>query len=405
MNNISGIFASSIQGLNQLKYSSKATSLTEATVKDVNKLNLHERSSVAQFVVVDKTTSHISKEISIGKKNTKPATEALTGFNIEKVADTILSYMNDALMEAKAVGLSKDELNGISQQMREGFNIGFDEALEELSEIGILNDDLSNDINQSRVLVDEGLSKISKQINTDPIDSKYVEANFLAANETARTSEIQITTKEGDKVTISFSQLYAHYQRSQFIETSNFNVTNEGVANDKLSREPTSYERYFEHISSSYESLSYAFTIDGDLNDDELTAIYDLIEQISKLQELFFSEGFQKALENASNLTLGDELSSAEIDMTLSTKSIAVQTYENVAGNSRTNRSIADPNTYIRDFGEASKRTFEAANQVLAKTSEDMPALIKEVMDMSYREPVNKTNELVQYLTGIKKAT
>lgn len=405
MNNISGIFASSIQGLNLLKYSGKDTSLLEATVKNVNQLNLHERSSVAQFVVIEKATSQLSKEFSTRRSDSKLSVESATGFNIEKVADTILSYMNDALMEAKAVGLSKYELNGISQQMREGFNTGFDEALEELSEIGILNDDLSNDINQSRVLVDEGLSKISKQINSDLIDPKYVAANFLSANETARTSEIQITTKEGDKVTISFSQLYAQYQRTQFIEASTVNVTNEGVAKDNFTREPISYERYFEHISSSYESLSYAFTIDGDLNDDELTAIYDLIEQISKLQELFFSEDFQKALENASNLTLGDELSSAEVDMTLSTKSIAVQTYEGVAGNSRTNRTIADPNTHIRDFGEASKRTFEAANQVLAKTSEDMPALIKEVMDMSYREPVNKANDLVQYLTGIKKAT
>jgi hypothetical protein len=407
MNNISGIFASSIQGLNKLKYPSKEVSNTEVTRKDVNKLNLHERSSVAQFVVMQKTTSHLSKELSISKSNTSPVVESVTGFNIEKVADTILSYMNDALSEAKAVGLSKDELRGISQQMREGFNVGFDQALDELGEIGILNDDLSNDINQSRILVDEGLTNISKRINNDPIDSKYIEANFLSANETARTSDIQITTKEGDKVTISFSQLYAHYQRSQYIEASNFNVTNEGVANDKFTREPTSYERYFEHISSSYESLSYAFTIDGDLDDDELTAIYDLIEQISKLQELFFSEDFQKALESASKLTLDDELASAEVDMTLSTKSIAVQTYETIAGSSlRTSKRPTDePSPYIEDFDGARQRAFESANQVLGKVGEAIPALIKEVVDMSYREPANKANELVQYLSGIKKAT
>jgi len=405
MNNISGIFASSIQGLNRLKYSGKEVSQSEATYKDVNKLNLHERSSVAQFVVIEKTTSQLSKEFSTRKSDTRHSVESATGFNIEKVAEKILSYMNDALMEAKAVGFSKDELNGISQQMREGFNIGFDQALDELSEIGILNDDLSNDINQSRILVDEGLTRISKKINNDPIDSKYIEANFLSANETARTSDIQITTKEGDKVTISFSQLYAHYQRSQYIEASNFNVTNEGPAHDKYAREPTSYDRYFEHISSSYESLSYAFTIDGDLNDDELTAIYDLIEQISKLQELFFSEDFQKALESASNLTLDEELSSAEIDMTLSRKSLAVQTYENVSGTSHNNKAPEEPNSSIGDFVAETKRTFKGANQVLAKVGADMPALIKEVIDISYREPANKTTELVQYLTDIKKAT
>ena len=406
MNNISGVFTSSIQGLNKLKQNNNnVASPTKQLLSNSSQLDLHERGSIAQFVVVEKSAAYISNRTLFNKPSELPAYQPKTGFDFEEVANTVLSYMKNGLIEAERAGLSQLELQDISQQMREGFNTGFDEALSELDEIGLLTDGLADDINRSRAIVDQGLSKISEGFVDRTNSSNKVEANFLSATEQARTSEIKITTKEGDEVTISFAQLYAEYQRTRFVEAINGQSLQEG-SNNAPSREQTSYERYFEHVSTSYESLSYAFTIDGDLNDDELDAIYNLIEQISKLQELFFSGDFQKAFEAMTDLTLDDDLATTEIDMAYSSRSIAVQTYESVADVNTVRQPLGNnDSSYIERFNHLAEDTFTKANKVLSDASQMIPNLINEVINITYREPGDRAAQLNQQIADIKKAT
>lgn len=128
---------------------------------------------------------------------------------------------------------------------------------------------------------------------------------YQASYQYSETMSMQIETKEGDKVTVDFRQLYAQYQE--------FN-------RQQMMQEGPSGVRYFE----SREALEmtafeerFAFSVEGDLNEDELKAIFDVFEQVDRLANDFFNGDIEKAFEQALDLKIDfGQIKSFSLDLT-----------------------------------------------------------------------------------------
>lgn len=105
----------------------------------------------------------------------------------------------------------------------------------------------------------------------------------------SETMSLSLTTREGDQVTVDFRQLYAEYQ--QYKREQSYEEGPKGVRmfESREALEATAFEERF------------AFSVNGDLNEGELKAIFDVFEQVDKLSTDFFEgnieQAFQKAME------------------------------------------------------------------------------------------------------------
>lgn len=123
----------------------------------------------------------------------------------------------------------------------------------------------------------------------------------------SETMSLQLTTKEGDTVSVDFRQLYAQYQ--SYKETQAGQAGPQGV-------------RYFESreaMEVTQFEEQFAFSVDGDLNEDELQAVFDVFEQVDSLSKQFFDGNIEQALQQAMELEIDfGQLSSFKLDLTQS---------------------------------------------------------------------------------------
>jgi len=101
------------------------------------------------------------------------------------------------------------------------------------------------------------------------------------------SAEIQITTKEGDVVTISLNESEVNSRSAFQAEQGDSKVT-----------------AYSE--SRSIES-GFSISIEGDLNEDEQKSLADLINKMSKVSEKFFNGNVQSAFKHAQNVGFDTE--------------------------------------------------------------------------------------------------
>lgn len=129
----------------------------------------------------------------------------------------------------------------------------------------------------------------------------------------SETMSLQLTTKEGDKVSIDFRQLYAQYQSYKEMQSQQDGPTGVRYFESREVMETTQFEERF------------AFSVQGDLNEDELAAIYNVFEQVDELANEFFGGNIEKALEKAVELEVDfGQLQSVQVNLT-QTESMATR--------------------------------------------------------------------------------
>ncbi|WP_051640778.1 hypothetical protein [Thiomicrorhabdus sp. Milos-T2] len=129
----------------------------------------------------------------------------------------------------------------------------------------------------------------------------------------SETTRLQLTTKEGDKVSVDFRQLYAQYQSYKEMHSEEQGPKGVRQFDSREAMEMTAFEEQF------------AFSVDGDLNEDELKAVFDVFEQVDTLSNQFFDGNIEKALQQANELQIDfGQLSSISLNLTQS-ESMAVR--------------------------------------------------------------------------------
>lgn len=164
------------------------------------------------------------------------------------------------------------------------------------------------------------LSHAAKQpTKTDALNNAQISSaamqRYQAAYQYSETMSLQIETREGDKVTLDFRQLYAQYQ-----EFNRQQVTEQGPKGvrqfeSREMMEMTAFEERF------------AFSVEGDLNEDELRAIYEVFEQVDELAKNFYNGDIEKAFQQAVDLKVDfGQLKSVNLDLTRSeTRAVSYQ--------------------------------------------------------------------------------
>jgi hypothetical protein len=282
-------------------------------------------SSLNQTLEIDGQKPQETKDKAIEEKSTSL-------FDFEKVARNVLKFVGGVIRGAANGGASDEKLTGLFSQAREGVSRGFAMAEKDLA--GFMNDEIQQGMTKSRDLIDTGID----DLETDIFGRNEATAVSLTSLEAVSASDeksgsLLIRTKDGDEVTFSFESLRS-FQASQQLS---FTAQNSGTQNasDENGAQTSSDSQSFtaEQTTSYqyYERSGISFSLKGELDEDELQSVADLVGQVQDLADTFYSGDIDKAFEEALSLGFDDkELVGYALQLNRTTQTEVLRTYENI---------------------------------------------------------------------------
>jgi len=120
----------------------------------------------------------------------------------------------------------------------------------------------------------------------------------------SQTMTLALTTQQGDEVRVDFRQLYAQYQQAQQAQSKQQDPEGVRYFESRQALEATAFEERF------------GFSVDGNLNEAELNAVFDVFKQVDRLATEFFNGGIEKAFDKAQSLNIDfGQLQSLSLDL------------------------------------------------------------------------------------------
>ncbi|QJR81626.1 DUF5610 domain-containing protein [Alteromonas pelagimontana] len=262
----------------------------------------------------------------VDKKDEKEGKETSL-FDFEKVARNVMQFVGGVIQGATKGGADQNKLIDLFAQAREGVAKGIAMAEKDIG--GFMNEDISKGINSSRTLIEERLNGLEKRLlgtgDAEQIDKVTSGLSVNASD--AKDGNLTIRTKDGDEVKLSFENL-REFQLSQqsTIGLAPEIIQNEGAA---ASQQVASAS---ESLTAQYfERNGISFSLKGELDEGELTAIADLVESANDLADTFFAGEMDKAFEQALSLGFDDqELTGYALQLNRTQKAEFVQAYESI---------------------------------------------------------------------------
>ncbi len=238
------------------------------------------------------------------------ANDNSSSFDFEKVAENVLGFVKEALLQAKENGADDNTLKNMLYDAKKGIKMGIADASAELEESGLMTDDIKNGIHEANSLLKEGLKDLSEQLVAQPVVgiANYREASLYNLSNAASFS---FTTQEGDQVDIQFNAEYLQQNATALRYDANS----------------------LDYASSSQESLNYAFSfaVNGDLNEDEQAAINELMGNLQNVSELFFDGDLEQAFEQALEIGMDtSQLSAFSMNLQRTETYASVKEYQQV---------------------------------------------------------------------------
>lgn len=247
-------------------------------------------------------------------------------------ANNILKFIEKQLNIDAENGADKDKLASRIDAALEGFNIGYSEANDTLKEMQLLSPELANEIGMTQEKVLAGIDKLKQEFlgiqpsQNDDIESEISEPKSTTtriSNEQAFVSSqkleqandftFELTTSDGDKVTIHSSALQSKNEQGGFYSGE---IDGNEVQLAYLSR-------------SGIKESNFSFSVEGELDKSELKAINNLLNNVNDLASDFYSGDVETAFNKA--LELGydaNEISEFSISMTQIKNYTAYQAYQ-----------------------------------------------------------------------------
>ena len=304
----------------------------EKTEKAQDRVDLATPVRVGQMVLYVSISKSLSLEghsfnaAASQASSTDPAVEPSEdnplGFDYKAVAKNVLGFVTGRIRQAQAEGGDDEKLQNMLEQAKKGIEQGFGEARKELSGMGMLSEDLGKGIDKSYAMIQEGLAKFEQELFGPTADATQVSASVAVMQASAATrnqGSLELTTKEGDRVVLQFDdaqqwrmqQGTAQLNRKAlgaYAEVGGGGQTAGAGRSDSLM--VSSSEFLYSHTAS------FSFSVQGDLNPNELKAISSLVQQMGSLSDRFFSGDLQGAFDMAQQFQLDDtQLASMSLDL------------------------------------------------------------------------------------------
>lgn len=258
-------------------------------------LNENVKSSVA------KATGTSSSGLQLGDKK-----------SADDVAKTILNHVQRGLDQLRNSGASDERIEQRLEAAKAGIAKGYDQAEQQLKDMGLLNDDLKAEIAQGRNLIESGLEQLGSMDEADAgIRTKMPSFNDFSRYGTQVSQQnsmsLELMTKDGDKISLSFMQSSASF--SYGAQEGHQLITAVG----------------FE------ENLAWQMDVTGSLDEGEQEALSNLLQDVEKLSNSFFSGDLGEALEQAMALGFdGNELASMSLNLRQESFSSVSRAYNSV---------------------------------------------------------------------------
>ena len=301
-------------------------------------------------------------------------------------ANNILKFVELQLQQDVADGSTKEQLESRINAALEGFNQGYDEAEDALSGLELLSPELNAEISLTKEKVLAGI----EQFKVDYLDQEPVELEVSEPEQTAPTRQstnestlldrqsaglandfsLELTTADGDKVTINASMLMA---QTQELGAYSGSVDGQQIQMAYMSQ-------------ASYKESSFAFSVEGELDDEELKAINGLLNQVNDLAGDFYggdvSKAFGKALELNYN---SEEISEFSISLTQIKNFTAYQAYQ-------TEQPIFNPNAIsqlkpLADFTRDLVNVSQQVEDIFAHPRDLITDVMKQITQL--RQPID----------------
>jgi hypothetical protein len=202
-------------------------------------------------------------------------------FDVESLASNILGWVQNRLNQAKAEGADQSQLDTLREQAKQGIEQGIKDAREVLKGLDRLSETVTSGIDRLQELLFQGLE------DTPSKDTKSAQAQRIEAvqgyQQNSETSfELEIRTRDGDKLKLHFQQSDSRQDLFAYLA------------------DETGQAYALKHSESF--TMRYAFSVEGELDEAELTAITDLASNLQQLSDTFFAGDALAALEQGLQL-------------------------------------------------------------------------------------------------------
>ena len=332
---ISSLNNTSLNGTLPNTLSGSGTNAKPANISSVNPQNLDalpaadakvmtlEEKRQTALQVVNKTLSMAYEKLASRGQVVSDEYAAFEPLTAEKVANNILGFIERRLQMDAADGATQEQLQARLEAGLSGFKKGFAEASEKLEALSLLSPEIKTDIDKTYDLVLEGIDELrAKFIEAATAPSAEPEKSTSGAKEqltSAATGKAPVTLDVPEFVPAPGSYLgYANYEYGRAREFSFELTTKEG---DKVTITAASSEGLaieagragrgnssVTAINASYSaSQSFSLSIEGDLSEAELVAINDLLGRVNDLAGQFFAGDLDGAFTQAMNLGYDSE--------------------------------------------------------------------------------------------------
>ena len=342
------------EGLRQAREFQQSSQATQVTVSQTRVGSTVLVSSLEQEVVLN--------ERRFDKRQFDKAEENKSAFDFEEVASNVLKFVGGVVRGAAKSGADEAQLTDLIGQARSGVAKGI--ALAEKDLAGFMNQEITDGIRNSKEAIGEGIDNIEKEVLSPFRGTMEVGASLSAQYAQLQSGGLKITTKDGDEVEISFGQSRQYqYSVSERITSS---ANSNGDANAPAAPQSDVVARRSLNVQfSEYRGIS--FSVQGELDDDELGAISDLVKHITDVSKSFFKGDLDIALDKA--LDLGyDEKELAGFALKLNSREVVsekISAYKEVSdGDSSELKKYMRP---IKEYMDELK----ALNQLLDTTLKD----------------------------------
>ncbi|MEC9261798.1 MAG: DUF5610 domain-containing protein [Pseudomonadota bacterium] len=277
------------EGLRQAREFQQSSQATQVTVSQTRVGSTVLVSSLEQEVVLN--------ERRFDNQQFDKAEENKSAFDFEKVASNVLKFVGGVVRGAAKSGADEAQLTDLLGQARSGVAKGI--ALAEKDLAGFMNPEITDGIRNSKEAIGEGIDNIEKEVLSPFRGTMEVGASLSAQYAQSQSGGLKITTKDGDEVEINFGQSrqYQYSASERITSSANSNGDTNAPA---ATQSDVVAQRSLNVQFSEYRGIS--FSVQGELDDDELGAISDLVKQITDVSKSFFKGDLDTALEKALNL-------------------------------------------------------------------------------------------------------
>ena len=243
-------------------------------------------------------------------------------FDYQSVADNVMAFVTNTIRARQAEGADDATLQDLLGQARKGIDTGFEEARQQLGDLLEQHPEINEGIDKSYQLLQNRMDEfeqslfgnaLSQDAEVAPTQTSVVQSLGGVSSLQFRQRQslsVELTTRDGDKVTVAFDDQQLWRLQSGGISEGQkrkalaaYGDSPRADVAETRRAQPNGHggQFFFGHTTS------FSFSVSGELDQDELGAIGNLLGQIADLSDRFFSGDLEGAMNKALEMNWDDE--------------------------------------------------------------------------------------------------